>query len=163
MESRVSPDVPRETQTVSVPPARVETYREWATSGTGLTAAARVTDSDGRIALVKNGWSDGWIAPGGAVELDETPAEAARREVYEETGLEATIDDPILVVDQIYVAESEPDVRFRAEFVLFDASADGPIPDADQLGVDRDEIAAARWFEALPEDLHDDDLFRPYL
>ncbi|SDQ43182.1 NUDIX hydrolase [Natronobacterium texcoconense] len=163
MDAGVPSDVPRETQTIHVPPTRVESYREWATDGTGLTAAARVRDSDGRIALVKNGWSDGWIAPGGAVEPSETPADAARREVYEETGLEATVDEPILVLDQTYVSEADSGVQFHAEFVLFAASADGPIPDVDQLGVDSDEITAAQWFETLPENLHEDDLFRPYL
>ena len=31
-----------------------------------------------------------WTAPGGKVELDESPAECAVRELYEETGLVAT-------------------------------------------------------------------------
>ena len=35
-----------------------------------------------------------WIPPGGHVEPDETPAEAAVREVTEETGLRATLLPP---------------------------------------------------------------------
>lgn len=34
-----------------------------------------------------------WAAPGGHVEPDETPAEAVRREVLEETGVDVTICD----------------------------------------------------------------------
>lgn len=56
------PDTVRETQTIRVPPSDVRAFREWAVDGTGLTAADRVVDSRGRIALVKNGWSDGWIS-----------------------------------------------------------------------------------------------------
>ena len=156
-------DAPRETQTIRLAPSSVPSFREWTADGPGLTAAARVTDPEGRIALVKNGWSDGWIVPGGAVEPGEDPADAARREVREETGLEASIDEPILVVDQTYVSEADPDVRFSAQFVVFDARADGPIPGPEQLGVERSEIRAARWFETIPDDLHEDELFRPYL
>lgn len=32
-----------------------------------------------------------WLPPGGHLEPDETPPEAARREAYEETGLEVTL------------------------------------------------------------------------
>ena len=38
-----------------------------------------------------------WLAPGGHIEADETPEEAARREVLEETGLEIDFigNDPL--------------------------------------------------------------------
>ena len=36
--------------------------------------------------------SSHWIAPGGGLEPGETPAEAAVREVYEETGLRVSLD-----------------------------------------------------------------------
>jgi 8-oxo-dGTP diphosphatase len=161
----VPSSVPREQQTIRLSPANVDSFREWTVEGTGLTAAARVTDSERRIVLVQNRWSDGWIVPGGAVEPGEALADAARREVREETGLEATIDDPLLVVEQTYVSEAAPDatVRLSAQFVVFDARADGTIPDTEQLGTESGEIEAARWFETLPTDLHEDDLFRPYL
>ncbi|ELY58245.1 NUDIX hydrolase [Natronococcus jeotgali] len=157
----VAPSVPREQQTIRLSPANVDSFRKWTVEGTGLTAAARVTDSEERIALVKNSWSDGWIVPGGAVEPGEALADAARREVREETGLEATIDDPLLVVEQTYV--SDPDIRLSAQFVVFDARANGSIPDTEQLGVEPGEIEAARWFETLPPELHEDALFRSYL
>lgn len=64
-----------------------------------MTAAARVVDTAGRIALVKNGW----IFPGGAVETGESPGEAVRREVREETGLDATVHNPVVVLDQTSV------------------------------------------------------------
>ena len=48
-----------------------------------------VTD-DGRLVLIKRGIPPGvgtWAQPGGFLEIDETVAEAARRETLEETGL----------------------------------------------------------------------------
>lgn len=44
-----------------------------------------------KILLVKHGDYDKWLQPGGHIEDDETPEEAAVREVYEETGLKITL------------------------------------------------------------------------
>lgn len=163
MADELVPDAPRERQTLRLSASKLDSLREWATCGSALTAAARVRDPDGRIALVRNGWSDGWILPGGAVEPGENPAEAARREVREETGLDATVEGPLVVLDQSYVAESDGDERFTASYVVYSASAAGEIPDASRLGVTDEEIRAARWFETVPDDLHDGKLLGPYL
>ncbi|WP_265108346.1 NUDIX domain-containing protein [Halosolutus halophilus] len=163
MSHEISSDVPRERQTVRLSRSRLASLRAWAIEGSGLTAAARVIDPDGRIALVENGWSDGWILPGGGVEPDEDPIDAARREVREETGLRATIGSPLVVVDQTYVSRRDGGEQFSGQYVVYSARAEGTIPDADRLGVTDDEIAAARWFETLPENLHDRALLEPYL
>jgi len=157
------PPVPRERQTIRLPPERLRSLRPWAVDGTGRAAAARVRDEDGRIALVRNGWTDGWFLPGGAVEPGETPAEAVEREVREETGLDATVTAPLVVLDQSYVSERGGTEWFTAEYVAFAARAEGAIPDPARLGTSDDEIEAARWFETLPSNLHDRDLLRPYL
>ena len=115
------------------------------------------------IALVRNDWTDGWFLPGGAVEPGETPAGAARREVREETGLEATLEGPLVALEQTYVSETDGDAQFSALQVVYSATADGEIPGASQLGVSEEEIQSARWFETIPGNLHDGDLLRPYL
>ncbi|WP_435363026.1 NUDIX domain-containing protein [Haloarchaeobius sp. DYHT-AS-18] len=39
-----------------------------------------VTDDDGRLLLIQNDWSDGWILPGGGVESGEDWEVAVHRE-----------------------------------------------------------------------------------
>ncbi len=46
-----------------------------------------IFDDRDRILLVRQSEGDVWSAPGGSVDLDETPANAVVREVWEETGL----------------------------------------------------------------------------
>ena len=53
--------------------------------------------------------------------------------------------------------------RFSDLFVVYSASAEGEIPPVSQLGKTDGEIEAARWFETIPDNLHDDNLLRPYL
>jgi 8-oxo-dGTP pyrophosphatase MutT (NUDIX family) len=46
-----------------------------------------IFDDDGRVLLAKHSNGGVWVAPGGAIDPDERPADAVVREVYEETGL----------------------------------------------------------------------------
>lgn len=52
-------------------------------------ASVIVEDSDGRILLQKRRDNQCWGYAGGSVELDERVEEAAKRELFEETGLKA--------------------------------------------------------------------------
>jgi 8-oxo-dGTP diphosphatase len=57
-----------------------------------LTASMVVVDRDrSAVLLVHHNATGKWVFPGGHVDPDETPAEAAIREVFEETGIRATI------------------------------------------------------------------------
>ena len=50
-----------------------------------------VTDEVRRVLLVRHSDKNVWVAPGGMIELDETPQQAAIREMKEETGCEVEL------------------------------------------------------------------------
>lgn len=55
-------------------------------------ACAYVVNPDNRkLLLVKHKEYNKWLQPGGHIENNETPEEAAIREVYEETGIKITL------------------------------------------------------------------------
>lgn len=59
-------------------------------------AGAFVRDDEGRVLLILRANEPGrgqWSVPAGRIEAGETPAEAAVREVREETGLEVVLGD----------------------------------------------------------------------
>ncbi|NNJ77570.1 MAG: NUDIX domain-containing protein [Anderseniella sp.] len=55
----------------------------------GMTLGTRavVRDADGRILVVRQSYTNGWIFPGGGVDRGEAPVTAVKREVMEETGV----------------------------------------------------------------------------
>jgi 8-oxo-dGTP pyrophosphatase MutT (NUDIX family) len=71
-------------------------------------AAYCVIVDDGRILLShwnENG-SSGWTLPGGGLDPYEDPADAAVREVFEETGYRAELEDLIGVDSHVIPAEN---------------------------------------------------------
>ena len=51
------------------------------------SASVTLFDETGRILMARHADRDRWIMPGGIIEPGESPADAAVREVWEETGL----------------------------------------------------------------------------
>jgi len=97
--------------------------------------------NDGRILLIRHLYRRRWGIPGGLLQRNETAADAARREVLEEVGLDVElIGEPMVNVD---ARPRRVDVVFRARPVD-DASAD----DARPCSV---EVIEVRWF--APTDL----------
>jgi len=90
------------------PPARI------------YVGAGALVHRSGRLLLVKRNErpSKGmWSFPGGAVELGETTAEAAVREIKEETGLEITIER---LFDVVTYLPSERGAGARNQVIVVD-------------------------------------------
>lgn len=58
-----------------------------------------ITDTDGKVLIVKPSHKDGWIFPGGYVEVDESPSQAFLREMTAELGVEITEPVRLLSID----------------------------------------------------------------
>jgi 8-oxo-dGTP pyrophosphatase MutT (NUDIX family) len=53
--------------------------------------AVAVVNDTGQLLMIRRTDNDQWAIPGGQQEVGETPVEAARREVHEETGIRCEI------------------------------------------------------------------------
>ncbi len=90
-----------------------------------------------------------WSVPGGMVELGERAAEAAKREVMEETGLDVEIVEVLGVVDKIVEGDRG---RIMFHFVIVDYLAH---PVGGSLEASSDALDA-RWVKA--EDFRDSEM-----
>ncbi len=64
-----------------------------------IVVAGLITDTLGRILIVKPDHKDGWIFPGGYVEVGEAPSSAFTREMAAELGVEVPGPVRLLSVD----------------------------------------------------------------
>ncbi len=89
---------------------------------TGIARAALIARHDRRGRLV-------WSLPKGHVEPGETPAEAAAREVEEETGIHGRVVAPLGTIDFWFVAEQRRVHKTVHHFLL--VADGGELSDAD--------------------------------
>lgn len=125
------------------------------------TVAARIEDNgapygahtlayrpDGELLLVRHGALDLWVLPGGQADGDEGFREAARRELREEAGIDATFDG-LGMLGRVTFHSREHTTW--GVLPLFEARAEGEPTAEDPDG----EITDAQWFDDLPEDTRD--------
>lgn len=109
-----------------------------------------VVDDQARFLLVRHtGDSDSWAVPGGAVEIGESPAQAAVREIREETGVH--IGPPRLLEvlggpDYEVTYPNGDQVAYVTTVYRADVAGGAPAPD-------QDEISELGWF--APAELPD--------
>ena len=99
-----------------------------------------LSHQEGKILLSRHRQRQTWETQGGHIEPGETPGQAARRELFEESGAAAF---PLQPLFDYWVG----DEATGAGGVVFAAQVDrlGPLPES--------EMAEIRAFDELPEDL----------
>jgi 8-oxo-dGTP diphosphatase len=132
-------DVDQEERMV-VAPAQRDSRRLGPTVGVGC-----IVLRDQQILLVQSR-NGAWSTPGGHLELREEPAECARRETAEETGVKVRDLSFVAVTNDVL-----PDGR--GHYVTIWLRAEAEIGEIEIL--DGSEVAAAGWFDldALPQPL----------
>jgi 8-oxo-dGTP pyrophosphatase MutT (NUDIX family) len=113
------------------------------------------TDDEGRILLIREARAPGtWVLPGGGHEPGETFAETAKREVWEEAGVECEITGVWRAVLKRFVREHDPARRGYLVELFFTAE---PVGGEAAVHPERwddeadEEVVEARWFDELPE------------
>jgi 8-oxo-dGTP pyrophosphatase MutT (NUDIX family) len=111
------------------------------------SVAAICRDELGRVLLVQERDSGAWTTPGGAIEPDETPEDALRREVEEESGLAVEIKRLVTALggpEYRTVYSNGDQLSYVA--LVYEATAVSGTPSPDW-----DETSAVAWFD--PEEL----------
>jgi 8-oxo-dGTP diphosphatase len=105
-----------------------------------VTAGALITDTDGRVLLVKPNYRDHWLLPGGAADDNEPPEAACAREVEEELGLVLPVG-PLLLVDWRPARAERP--RPTVSFVFDGGVLDRP----ERIRLQEEELDDHAFFE----------------
>lgn len=107
----------------------------------GISAAALIVQNE-QLLLVNHRFDeqhDFWIPPGGKLEGEESIFDCAKREVYEETGLDVTLDRILYIQEFV-----QSDYHFCKFFILA-SSVRGKLT-LDHLTEDEDFLKEARFF-----------------
>lgn len=116
-------------------------------------AGAVVTDQAGRLLCVYSPARDEWETPGGAGEPDETPAETAQRETFEESGIETEITG-VLLTRLMEIRLDAPETLPIPIAVFTAQPIGGELLDGTELE-QNDEVTDIMWFgpKELPTNL----------
>ncbi len=110
---------------------------------------AAVIDPGGRILLMQRSDNQHWALPGGALEVGETPAAGAVREVFEETGLRCRATALVGVFDSRLAGYKSAHHLYSLTFLC------QPVEDA-PLHYRNEETLDTNWFaeNELPGPIH---------
>lgn len=147
----------------SFPATADEQFDRWA--GIGGANVFDVREGEPKMLAVKPGYKDRWEGPGGDLEVGETLAETARREVREETNYEVELTG-VFYAREVHI-DYGPPAPVPIPMVVYTARPVGgrlAVP-WNEVPSGEPEIEDARWFgaEALPDDLVDRERIRAHL
>ena len=120
-----------------------------------------ILDEKNRILLVKQHHEerDIWLVPGGAIEEGDTSADAGKREVHEETGLEINIKSMIWHVQEVNDGRGQRFVDYMLGEIV---SGEPELGEDPELDSDKQVLREIRYFtkdelnhcqELYPEEL----------
>lgn len=124
-------------------------------------SSAVVVDDEGRVLLQRRSDSGNWALPGGAMDIGETFAESAVREVKEETGFDVRIERIVGVYsDPAHVfAYSDGEVRQEFNICLAAAIVGGELAvsreSTDVRFVPLDEVAGLTMHQSIRKRIDD--------
>ena len=130
-----------------------------------LTARVLLLDPDGRILLMKGrlpGRPDGpafWYSIGGGVEDGETLAQAAAREIVEETGLTDAVLGPIVWRDEVILHDVDGEQRLFRQYYVVARTAGGAPSREGWLPHEHRLTDDMRWWTLGELQLTDDTVF----
>jgi len=103
------------------------------------TVGALIVDKQGKILLARSHkWFDKYTLPGGHIEVGESMADAVRREVKEEVGLDVEVVEILLVQESIFA----PEFYKKKHFIFIDFYCKSK---DQQVKLDHDEIQDYIW------------------
>jgi 8-oxo-dGTP pyrophosphatase MutT (NUDIX family) len=100
-------------------------------------AEAAVVDAQGSVLLIQRADDGDWALPGGACDTGETPAEAAAREVWEESGYQVEITRLLGVFDSRLVGTQSSRHLYHLLFAAVPVAGEARISN---------ETCDVRWF-----------------
>lgn len=109
-------------------------------------SAAVITDSDGRMLLVRKRDTHFFMQPGGKPETGETPEQALIRELNEELQLDIALEQLIPLGQFTDMAANEPDHRVIADMFRIETICGEIVPAA--------EIEEILWFSPADSAIH---------
>ena len=103
------------------------------------TVGALIVDQQGKILLARSHkWFDKYTLPGGHIEVGESMADAVRREVKEEVGLDVEVVEMLLVQEAIFA----PEFYKKKHFIFIDFYCKSK---DQQVKLDQNEIQDYIW------------------
>ena len=96
-----------------------------------------IRNVEGKMLVLKTTYKDHWEIPGGVVEENESPKQAAEREVFEETGLQIKTSSCLVIHYRSAQETQDENIMF-----VFDG---GVIDDHTALQLEEKEISEARF------------------